>query len=181
MDRRKFLLGSGGTLTTLVAGCVGNLQSEASAGRGADDDHPGNSGGRGNQNDDHPSEGRGRDGPTGVPGFVPEEVELDSAVVSIEEFQRRGRTLTVELATTIEDLSQLRDELDELPPALEDGIEDAEGFFSQIETVETTLVHVSGMPLAAARLDADRLREYADGELTEEQLIAASRDEIELL
>ena len=180
MERRTVLLGSTGALTTLVAGCVGDLQSETSAGRGANDDHPGNSGGQGNERDDHPGEGRGHDGPTGVPGFVPEEVELDSGVVHIEEFQRRGRTLTVALATTVEDLAQLRDELDELPPALEDGIEDAEGFFGQIETVETTLSHVSGVTLATARLDADTLREYADGKLTEEELIAASRHRIEL-
>jgi hypothetical protein len=169
MDRRKILLGSAGAVTTLVAGCVGSLQSETSAGHGAGGDHPGNRGGQGNEQRGNP--GKGPDGPTGVPGFVPEEVELESAVVRIEEFQRRGRTLTVELSTTVE----------ELPPALEDGIEDAEGFFGQIETVETTLAHVSGVALATARLDADRLREYADGELTEEELIAASRHEIELV
>jgi hypothetical protein len=179
MDRRKILLGSAGAVTTLVAGCVGSLQSETSAGHGAGGDHPGNRGGQGNEQRGNP--GKGPDGPTGVPGFVPEEVELESAVVRIEEFQRRGRTLTVELSTTVEDLTQLRDELEELPPALEDGIEDAEGFFGQIETVETTLAHVSGVALATARLDADRLREYADGELTEEELIAASRHEIELV
>jgi hypothetical protein len=180
MDRRKILLGSAGAVTTLVAGCVGSLQSETSAGHGAGGDQPGNNG-QGNEQRGNPGKGKGPDGPTGVPGFVPEEVELESAVVRIEEFQRRGRTLTVELSTTVEDLTQLRDELEELPPALEDGIEDAEGFFGQIETVETTLAHVSGVALATAQLDADRLREYADGELTEAELIAASRHEIELV
>ncbi|MFU8869911.1 hypothetical protein [Natronococcus sp.] len=181
MDRRKVLLGSGAVLTTLAAGCVGDLQSETSAGRSANDGNPGNSGGRGNRKDDHPGEGRGQDGPNGVPGFVPEEVELESAVVSIEEFRRRGRTLTVVLATTVRDLAQLRDELDELPSALEEGIEDAEGFFGQIETVETTLAHTSGVKLATARLDGDTLRAYADGELTEDELIAESRHRIELV
>jgi hypothetical protein len=181
MDRRKVLLGGTGVLTTLVAGCVGELQSETSAGRGANDDHPGNGGGQGNRNDD-PGQARGQNEPNGVPDFVPEEVELESgAVVSIEEFRRRGRTLTVELAATTKDLAKLRNDLDELPSAVEEGIEDSEGFFSRIETVETTLAHTSGMELATARLDGDKLRAYADGELTEDELIAASRNGIELL
>ena len=111
------------------------------------------------------------------PRLADRQRELESgAVVSIKEFQRRGRTLTVELATTVADLAQLRDDLDELPPALED----AEEFFGQIETVETTLAHTSGVTLATAQLDGDTLREYADGELTEQELIAASRHRIEL-
>ncbi|ELY56407.1 hypothetical protein [Natronococcus jeotgali] len=170
MDRRKVLVGGASALTTLVAGYVGDLQSKPSAGRGASDGHPGNA-----------NPGTGGDGPNGVPGFVPEKVELESVDVHIEEFQRRGRTLTVELATTTRDLVQLRDELEELPPALEDGIEDAEGFFSRIETVETTLAHVSGVKLATAQLEGDTLREYADGELTEAELIAASRHRIDLV
>lgn len=188
MDRRNVLLGSAGALTTLAAGCVGDLQSETSAGQGKSDDRPGNGGtgrgnngddhpgnGQGNENDDHPGKGRGRDGPTGVPGFVPERCELDSGLVRIEEFQRRGRTLTVRLVTTADDPAQLREELDDLGPALEDGIEDAEGFFSQIDEIDATLAHESGTTLATARLDADELRAFADGELTAEELI----DEIE--
>ncbi|MDG5761567.1 hypothetical protein QA600_19755 [Natronococcus sp. A-GB1] len=181
MDRRTILLGSTGVLTTLVAGCVGELQSETSAGRGAADDSPGNSGGQGNQRDDHPGAGRGQDGPTGVPGFVPEAVELDSGEVRIEAFRRRGRTLTVSLVTTIDDPAQLREDLEELPPALEEGIEDAEGFFGQIETVEADLAYESGPTLATAQIDADKLRAYADGELTEQELIILARPEIELL
>ncbi|WP_049892248.1 hypothetical protein [Natronococcus amylolyticus] len=182
MDRRKVLLGGTGVLTTLVAGCVGELQSETSAGRGAADNNPGNSGGQGNRNDDHPGQGRGQGGPNGVPDFVPEEVKLDSGVViSIEEFRRRGQTLTVVLATGIKDLAQLRDDLDELLAELEEGIEDAEGFFDQIETVDTTVAHTSGRPLASAQLSGDKLRAYADGELTEEDLIAESRKQIELV
>ncbi|MDG5759931.1 hypothetical protein QA600_11330 [Natronococcus sp. A-GB1] len=181
MDRRKVLLGGTGALTTLVAGCVGDLQSETSAGRGAADNNPGNSGGQGNRNDDHPGQGRGQGGPNGVPDFVPEEVKLESgAVVSIEEFRRRGRTLTVVLAATTKNLARLRNDLDELPSALEEGIEDAEGFFGQIETVKATLAHTSGAKIATARLEGDTLREYADGELTEAELIAESREQIEL-
>ncbi|AGB38733.1 hypothetical protein [Natronococcus occultus] len=181
MDRRKILLGGAGTLTTLVAGCVGELQSETSAGRGASGGHPGNSGNANPGNSGNANPGAGPDGPNGVPGFVPEKVELDNADVHIEEFQRRGRTLVVELAATTRDLAKLRNDLDELPATLEDGIEDAEGFFNQIETVKTTLAHTSGPELATARLDGDTLRKYADGELTEDELIAESSHRIELL
>jgi hypothetical protein len=183
MDRRTVLLGSTGALTTLLAGCVGNLQSTTSAGRSTDEAHHGNEGNqgneRGNQRDDHPGRGEGRDGPTGVPGFIPEEVELDSGNVRIEEFRRRGRILTVRLVTTVDDLTQLREELVELGPALERGIEDAEGFFSQIQEIDVTLEDESGAPLAAARLDADKLRAFADGELTAEELIDEVQQEID--
>lgn len=192
MDRRKVLLGSAGAFTTLVAGCAGSTGSENSAGNGADDDHPGNGDSAGNgsdQRDDQgetPDEtdeerGNGGDGgrPADVPGFVPDACELDSGLIRIKEFERRGRTLTVCVVAMTDDHTKLRSELDELPAGLERGIENAEGFFGEIEEIEFTLENEARETLLSISLNADRLREFLDGKLTDEELVEMARHEIE--
>ncbi len=198
MDRRKILLGSAGAVTTLVAGCTSSSGSETSAGNGTDDDHsgdgePGADGdGYGedresgdeeaeNQNaqDDEHEPGDGEGTPAEIAGFVPDDCELDSDLIRIKEFERHGRTLTVCIVAMTDDLRELRGRVEEFAPALERGIEDADGFFAEIEELEFTLENEAGETLASVYLDADRLRECIDGDLTNEELANMARYELE--
>lgn len=188
MERRKVLLGSAGAFTTIVAGCT----SETGAENGADDT-PADNGDAGEKGatdtqEKHPdekekgdeqTEKNGDDKPADIPGFVPDECEIDSDVLYIKEFERDGGKLTVCLVVKTTDTAKLRAELSKLAPALERGISDAEAFFGEIDEIEFTLENKAGETLVSLYLNAARLREFLDGELTNEELISMARDELE--
>ena len=150
MERRTVLLGSGAALVTALAGCTGS------------GDDPDNSSETGQESTDD-------DKYDDVPGLEPGDVSVDSDYVSIDAVKRDGETVKIEATTETTDREKLRQELTYVGGDLEKAAYDFEEFSDRIGVIEWSL-YDGDRKVLSFYVDVEWIREYVEGELSEDEL-----------
>ncbi|WP_306052055.1 hypothetical protein [Natronococcus wangiae] len=192
MDRRNVLLGSGAAFAAVLAGCSSTETDDPKLDEADDTTEPLDDGDDSGETDDGNAESdrdetdeEDADEASGderevdeaddedvreeIPGFEATEFEADSDSVSVTDVTRDDDAVTV--LTEVDTLDE-----DELDAGLESGVlafvdamADVEAFAAEINTVPWH-VDYNGFNVAIFHIEAEWLVEYANGEISEDEL-----------
>lgn len=194
MERRKILLGSGAAIATVLAGCsstdTDNPQSDDQSddttesfgddtgdADGDEDDENGQDVTEGEDDGDDVSEddpddtdgSDDEDSQETIPGFDEAEFEANTDDVSVTNVARDDASVTVVTEADTLDEDELNAELESGVLAFADSIDDADAFTEEIDAVPWHL-NYNGFNVAVFEIESEWIVEYANGELSEEEL-----------
>ncbi|WP_207591197.1 hypothetical protein [Halomontanus rarus] len=172
MERRKILLGSGVTLATALAGCMGGADNDGNGndenGNG-DDTKNGNGDDTKNGNDDDDGS---KDHDDDAPGIDVDELDdtLSKFDVSVTVDKRDGDELYVDVVVGESYDKDSKSVPEGIGDSAAKAIEDRAEFAAKIDTVYVTARNGDDVEIASFRIEVDWLIDYRDGKLSEEEL-----------
>lgn len=184
MQRRQLLVGSGVILATGLAGysSASSTQDSESMNTKSKEKEP-------RKNDPKKDTQKNeKEEYEGIPGFDREAFELDSDVLQVKKLAFDKGTLELSVLVTTTDWEVLVEELQALAPAFDQAIRaaDADGFdteydefFEAVEKFKFTLYAESKRKVAAVFLNVRWLREFLDGDLTNNEFVNRMLDQME--
>lgn len=201
MERRKVLLGSGTLFTTLLAGCIGdgdlgddndtdeddgtNGDDNDTNGHDDDDDYDDDDGYDDDDDHDDKEEDEDEDDDDeeeqeNIPGFDRDNFELDSDVIEIKELTYQDNRLTVRVMLLTSDRDELAEELEELAPAFERAIRDADAdeFFAEVHELEFSLYDEDKNTRFAVFMDIRWLQQFVDDDVTSDEFVDELLDQM---
>lgn len=196
MERRKILLGSGSIIAIALAGCT-NVSSDQEAGtdgnsesNGQDEtddggekkdsrkDNGNNDNTENDENDQHQDENHEHQD---IPGFDREAFKIDSEVIQVKKLSYQDHKLDIRVMITTTDRDVLAEELRALAPgfecAMRDG--DVEEFFAEVEQIQFTLYDEAKNIVFAIYVDLRWVREFLDGEMTNDEFANRCLEQID--
>lgn len=185
MDRRKVLIGSGTAFATILAGCASSSdqESETHSDDGNADKNDTKDDKKDEKNDDKKGEkddGKDEKKKKGeIPGFDRDDFHLDSDVIQVKDITYQKQKLDIRVMLMTDDRDELIEELRALAPGLEDAVRDAEVFLAHLEELKFTLLDEDKNRVFAFFLDVAWLREFLNGEMTNDELVDRLHDAME--
>lgn len=176
MERRKILLGSGVTLATALAGCMGGAEDDSNDndenGNGDDTDKNGN--GDTKNGDDDGSKDHDDD----APGIDVDELDdtLSKFDISVTVDKRDGDELYVNVVVGESYDKDSKSVPEGIGDSVAKAIENRAEFAAKIDTVYVTALNGDGVEIASFRIEVDWVIDYRDGKLTEEELVEKISD-----
>lgn len=180
MERRKILLGSGTAFATVLAGCASSTTDQETSSQSDDDsDERDNKIGSGKKNDNDKDHGEGKDNKKDIPGFDRDAFHIDNDVIRVKNVKYRQHKLNVSVMLTTSDRDELTEEVRTLVPRFTRAIQSADEFLAATEGIKFTLFDARKNRVFAFFLDVQWLREFLDGDITNDELVDRILDLIE--
>lgn len=196
MERRKILLGSGSIIAIALAGCTSvssdqeaetDRNSESNGRDETDDssekkdsrkDNGNNDNTENDENDQHQDENHEYQP---IPGFDREAFEIDSEVIRVKKLSYRDHKLDIRVMITTTNRDVLAEELRALAPGFERAMRngDIEEFFAEVEQIQFTLYDEAKNIVFAIYVDLRWVREFLDGEMTNDEFADRCLEQID--
>ncbi|WP_306060426.1 hypothetical protein [Natronococcus wangiae] len=181
MERRKILLGSGTAFATVLAGCASsiNQKSKTQTDDEKDDKNDTKDNKKGEKTEKNEKKDNKQDNKKNdknnekkeIPGFDRDAFQIDSDVIKVKEVTYRKQKLNVRVMLLTDDRDELAEELRALAPGLARGIRDAEEFLAELKEIKFTLLDEHKNRVFAFFLDVAWLREFLDGDITNDEFV----------
>jgi ATP-dependent helicase YprA (DUF1998 family) len=204
MERRTILLSSGAVIATALAGCAGTSaesdQSEAATESydtsesdprdDTDYEDTANSEKRdenAKQEDEKAEDEKDEDEKEedetkekdAIPGFERDAFEIDSDILRVKEITYRDHELNIRVMLTTSDRDELIEGLQALASGFTPAVHDVEAFFAEVNEITFTLYDEHKDRIFALFVNVRWLREFLDGDLTNDEFVERLSDQLE--